>query len=140
MAYPIKNPIVTNPYGAKNDRYLSGWHQGVDFAGVTGTPILAVADGIVTSVGAQGSALGKYSPTIKHKFRFKTYYCTYAHASRSLVKAGDIVKLGQVIGYVGSEGASSGAHLHFEAQKTPHWQVAGSVNPRWIFKYKGGNK
>jgi murein DD-endopeptidase MepM/ murein hydrolase activator NlpD len=116
---------------------MAGYHQGVDFGAPVGTPIFAVADGVVTSVGKQGSALGGFSPTIKHKFHIKTYYCTYAHVRKSYVKAGDIVKQGQMIAEVGVEGnAHSGSHLHFEAQKTPSWQVYGGVNPKWIFKYK----
>lgn len=139
--YPIKNPKVTCEYGVKGPQWMSGWHQGVDFGAPVGTPVYAVADGIVTSVGAQGPALGKFSPTIKHKFRFKTYYCTYAHVKKSYVKAGDIVKMGQHIADVGVEGnAKSGPHLHFEAQPTAFWQVGKGVNPKWIFHYKGKKK
>jgi len=137
MAYPVKNPHVTCEYGVKGNQWMSGWHQGVDFGASVGTPIYAVADGIVTSVGAQGPNLGKFSPTIKHKFRFRTYFCTYAHVKKSYVKAGDIVKIGQHIADVGLEGLSSGPHLHFEAQPTPFWQVGKGVNPKWIFRYKG---
>jgi murein DD-endopeptidase MepM/ murein hydrolase activator NlpD len=141
MAYPVKNPKVTCPYGTKGTVWISGWHQGVDFGAPVGTPVYAVADGIVTSVGRQGPALGKFSPTIKHKFHFKTYYCTYAHVKKSYVKTGDIVKIGQLIAEVGREGnAKTGSHLHFEAQKTPFWQIGGGVNPKWIFRYKGKKK
>jgi murein DD-endopeptidase MepM/ murein hydrolase activator NlpD len=137
MAYPIKNPKVTCAYGVKGPQWISGWHQGVDFGAPVGTPVYAVADGVVTSVGKQGPNLGKFSPTIKHKFRFRTYYCTYAHVLKSYVKAGDYVKMGQHIADVGLEGVSSGPHLHFEAQSTPFWQVGKGVNPKWIFRYKG---
>jgi murein DD-endopeptidase MepM/ murein hydrolase activator NlpD len=138
MAYPVKNPVVTCAYGVKGDQWMSGWHQGVDFGAPVGAPVFAVADGVVVSVGKQGSALGQYSPTIKHKFRLRTLYCTYAHVSKSHVKAGDVVKLGQHIADVGVEGnAKSGSHLHFEAQKTRFWQVGGGVNPFWLLRYKG---
>jgi len=138
MAYPVRNPRVTCPYGKRGDVWMSGWHQGVDFGEPLGAPVLAVADGIVVSVGKQGPNLGSFSPTIKHKFRFKTYYCTYAHVRKSFVKAGDVVKMGQVIAEVGVEGnAHSGSHLHFEAQPTPFWQVGKGINPKWIFRYKG---
>lgn len=138
MAYPVKNPKVTCPYGTKGSVWISGWHQGVDFGAPVGAPVFAVADGVVVSVGKQGPNLGGYSPTIKHKFRFRTLYCTYAHVSKSHVKAGDVVKLGQHIADVGVEGnAKSGSHLHFEAQKTRFWQVGKGVDPKWIFRYKG---
>lgn len=137
MAYPVKNPHVSCEYGVKGNKWISGYHQGVDFAAPVGTPVYAVADGIVTSVGRQGKNLGAYSPTIKHKFRFKTYYCTYAHVAKSYVKAGDIVKMGQHVADIGVEGNSSGPHLHFEAQKDPFWKPNNSANPKWIFKYKG---
>lgn len=137
MAYPVKKPKVSCPYGQKGDSWISGWHQGVDFADPIGTPVYAVADGIVVSVGKQGERLGAFSPTIKHKFRFRTYYCTYAHVKKSYVKAGDIVKIGQHIADIGVEGHSDGPHLHFEAQKTPVWQIGGGINPKWIFRYKG---
>jgi hypothetical protein len=104
MAYPVKKPKVSCPYGKKGDSWISGWHQGVDFADPIGTPVYAVADGIVVSVGKQGSRLGDFTPTIKHKFRFRTYYCTYAHVKKSYVKAGDIVKIGQHIADIGVEG------------------------------------
>jgi len=140
MAYPIKNPKVTCEYGVAGSQWSAGYHQGVDFGAPVGTPVFAVADGIVTSVGKQGPALGKFSPTIKHKFHFFTYYCTYAHVRKSYVKAGDIVKIGQHIADVGVEGNTGGPHLHFEAQKTPFWKIYGGVNPKWIFKYKGKKK
>jgi len=141
MAYPVKNPRVTCPYGTKGDVWISGWHQGVDFGESIGAPVYAVADGTVVSVGAQGPNLGAYSPTIKHKFRFKTYYCTYAHVRKSYVKAGDLVKMGQLIAEVGIEGnAHTGSHLHFEAQKSAYWKVGGGINPKWIFSYKGRKK
>ena len=141
MAYPVARPHVTCSYGVKGTQWMIGWHQGVDFGGSIGTPVYAVADGIVTSVGAQGPALGRFSPTIKHRFRFKSYYCTYAHVSKSYIKAGDLVKIGQHIADIGVEGnAHSGSHLHFEAQKTLYWKMGGSVDPKWIFKYRGKKK
>jgi murein DD-endopeptidase MepM/ murein hydrolase activator NlpD len=86
-------------------------HTGVDWAAPTGTPILAAADGTVERVGRQGG-YGNYI-RIKHANGFAT---AYGHLSRyaDSLKPGLQVKQGQVIGYVGSTGFSTGPHCHYE--------------------------
>src|SRR5690606_6907607 len=93
---------------------LSGkWrrHKGVDFAAATGTPIRAAGDGEIDFIGTQGG----YGNTvvIKHWAKYSTLY---AHMSRfsSGLRKGAKVSQGQVIGYVGSTGWSTGPHLHYE--------------------------
>lgn len=142
MAYPTKKTRrVTCPYGVRGPQWMSGWHQGVDIGAPIGDPVFAVADGTVVGVGIWGSAFGKDAVVVHHKFRVRSYYCVYAHMSAHSVRAGDRVKLGQKIGEVGVEGnSSSGPHLHFEAQKTAHWQVGGGVNPKWMLSFKGKGK
>ena len=87
----------------------SALHTGLDFASATGTPILAAAGGVVVTQ--------EYHPAygnmieVEHGNQLIT---RYAHASRTLVKQGDIVKRGQKIAEVGSTGRSTGPHLHFE--------------------------
>lgn len=85
-------------------------HFGVDYAADTGTPVYAVADGVVDFVGMKGAAGNMVSLVHEHQYR-----SAYAHLhgfARGL-KRGDRVRQGQVIGYVGNTGRSTGAHLHF---------------------------
>lgn len=86
-------------------------HRGIDYAAETGAPIYAVADGIITHRKRMG-LLGK-SVYITHG---SNYLTVYAHLSRyvSGLRAGSKIKKGQVIGYVGSTGRSTGPHLHYE--------------------------
>ncbi|SMN14774.1 Peptidase, M23/M37 family [uncultured Candidatus Thioglobus sp.] len=86
-------------------------HRAVDYAAVSGTPVYSTADGIVKLKGWKG-ALGK-AIIIKHGANYTT---VYAHLSKyaSNLRKGKAVKKGQVIGYVGSTGRSTGAHLHYE--------------------------
>lgn len=84
-------------------------HDGVDFAAPAGTPIVAAAGGVV--VAAQWHPEYGNLVDIDHGNGLKT---RYAHASRMLVKPGDLVKPGQQVALVGSTGRSTGAHLHFE--------------------------
>lgn len=84
-------------------------HRAIDYAAPTGTPIYAVADATVTFAGWSGG----YGNFIKLRHN-STYGTNYAHLSRFAVSAGDRVRQGQVIGYVGSTGWSTGPHLHYE--------------------------
>jgi len=89
-------------------------HRGVDFAAPAGTPVRAVANGTITKAGWQG-AYGRFI-RIAHA---GPYSSAYAHLRRIRkgVKVGTIVKRGQIIGHVGSSGAATGPHLHFELHK-----------------------
>jgi murein DD-endopeptidase MepM/ murein hydrolase activator NlpD len=84
-------------------------HTGVDLASPRGTPIYAAGDGIVERAG-WSSGYGNFT-LIKHVNGYET---GYGHQSKIIVKPGDKVRQGQVIGYVGSTGNSTGNHLHFE--------------------------
>ena len=88
-----------------------GFHPGVDFAAPSGTPIRAAAGGTVVIASAQGG-YGNCT-VIAHVGGLGTLY---AHQSRIVVRVGQRVKRGDVIGYVGSTGASTGPHLHFEVR------------------------
>ncbi len=87
-------------------------HRAIDYAARYGTPIRAVADGIVIFAGWQGSYGRKVS--IRHN---DIYTTNYAHMSKIIVKRGQRVKQGEVIGYVGSSGLSTGPHVHYELVK-----------------------
>jgi len=94
-------------------------HHGTDFGARRGTPLYAVADGVVIYAGWMGG-YGKVTK-IRHSDGFVSLY---AHQSRFRLKRGAQVKKGQIIGYVGSTGRSTGPHLHFGLSKNGRW-----VNP-----------
>ncbi|MFA7027549.1 MAG: peptidoglycan DD-metalloendopeptidase family protein [Sulfurovum sp.] len=91
-------------------------HHGTDFGARTGTPLLAVYDGTVSYAGWMGG----YGKVVKIRHP-RGYESLYAHQNRISVRRGERVKKGQVIGYVGSTGRSTGPHLHFGLQKSGRW-------------------
>lgn len=91
---------------------ISTGHRAIDYAAAAGTPIRAVGDGAVVSAG-WGGAYGNLT-SIRHN---STYTTNYGHQSKILVKRGQKVKQGDIIGYVGSTGFSTGSHLHYEMVK-----------------------
>lgn len=126
MKTPIDGARVSSGYGMRRHPVLgySKMHKGMDFAAPTGTPIYAAGDGVVQRAG-RFSAYGNYV-RVRHRSDLDT---AYAHMSRiaSNIKPGTRVKQGQIIGYVGSTGRSTGPHLHYEIL------VAGTqVNPRSV--------
>ncbi len=110
---PVDGARLSSGYGMRNHPVLRRRraHKGVDLAAPTGTPIYATADGIVGRAD-WFSSYGLYI-SIDHGADLET---RYAHMSRLAVAAGDRVKKGDVIGYVGSTGRSTGPHLHYEVR------------------------
>lgn len=113
MKTPIDGARLSSGFGSRRHPIL-GYkkeHKGVDFAAPTGTPIKAAGDGVVERAGPY-SSFGNYV-RIKHNSGYKT---AYAHLSRFAkgMKAGRRVRQGEVIGYVGTTGRSTGPHLHYE--------------------------
>lgn len=102
---PLEDFQFTSPYGVR----WGTLHAGIDLAAPDGTPYKAVHAGTVTKAGYFGGY--GYSLTIQNADGTEVIY---AHSRRLLVKAGDKVKAGQVIGEVGNTGASYGTHLHLE--------------------------
>ena len=131
--YPVKKPVLTCGFHVKGPQWASGFHQGYDFAGRQGTPVYAMADGVVTGVGIWGSAFGKFSPVIKHG-KILPKYVVYAHVRTVFVHAGDKVKRGQKIAEIGVEGNSSGPHLHVEGQLTKWWKPNGGTRLNYLFR------
>jgi murein DD-endopeptidase MepM/ murein hydrolase activator NlpD len=111
---PIPDPKFNSPFGARVDPILGtvSVHEGVDIAGTTGTPIRAPADGVVVIAG-EVSGYGNCT-VIDHGNGLGTLY---GHQSQFAVKVGDRVTRGQIIGYVGSTGHSTGPHLHWEVRE-----------------------
>ena len=113
MKTPINGARLSSSFGKRKHPILgfTKMHTGTDFAAPTGTPILASGDGLV--VRAQWCGGGGNCVKIKHN---RVYQTVYAHMSKfgRGIKKGARVKQGQIIGYVGSTGLSTGPHLHYE--------------------------
>ena len=123
---------ITSWFGYREDPFTGeiAYHSGTDIAAPEGTPILAAADGTVTIANAIDSWGGGYGYHIKVKHN-DTYDTLYAHCSSICVTVGQEVKQGEVIGYVGTTGNSTGNHLHFEV-----WQNGERTDALGFFKAK----
>ena len=123
---------ITSWFGYREDPFTGeiSYHSGTDIGAPGGTPILAAADGTVTIANAIDSWGGGYGYHIKvnHNDTFDTLY---AHCSSICVTVGQKVKQGEVIGYVGTTGNSTGNHLHFEV-----WQNGERTDALGFFKAK----
>ena len=110
---PVSDGKVTSGFGGRNHPLLgfTKMHTGVDWASATGTPIFAAGNGVIEKIGPEGG-YGKYI-RIRHANGWETAYGHMSAFARGM-EAGKKVRQGQVIGYVGSTGLSTGAHLHFE--------------------------
>ena len=146
--WPVEG-ILSQGYGetpftkSKKGRNFYKFHNGIDIAADPGTPIKAAEDGVVLGAGntdnyCPRSLQGKYT-VVDHKNNLATMY---AHQSLITVSSGQQVKRGDIIGYVGSTGKSTGPHLHFtvydsrtlEIKKGPTGAcgpvpIGGSINP-----------
>lgn len=100
------------------------YHAGLDFAAPLGTPIYATADGIVTDAGYNDGGYGN-RVVINHGFGYETLY---GHMYRVKARVGQRVKRGEVIGYVGSTGKSTGPHCHYEVHRN-----GNPVDPVYYF-------
>ena len=113
MKTPINGARLSSPFGMRKHPIdgFNKMHKGTDFAAPMGTPIMASGDGIIVKAGWCGG--GGNCVKIKHNSIYQTIY---AHMSKfaNRVKSGVRVKQGQIIGYVGSTGKSTGPHLHYE--------------------------
>ncbi len=110
--WPIQGPI-TSSFGEREDPFNGegAFHKGIDISAPKGTPIRASADGVVESA-AMENGYGR-EVLLDHGHGLKTLY---GHMSGFTVIQGQAVVRGQVIGYVGSSGRSTGCHLHYEVQ------------------------
>lgn len=108
---PLKSYTITSPFGMRIHPISKVWkmHEGVDMSAPQGTPIYAAKSGKVTTTSYQAGGAGYYV-SINHGDGFSSIYM---HMTHYIVKPGNYVNAGQVIGYVGSTGGSTGPHLHF---------------------------
>ncbi len=131
-AYPDGQPVlgkaqVSSEFGIRGNPFGGSAyevHEGMDFVGAVGDIIAATGDGVVILSGDNGGY--GISVTIDHGHGYKTLY---GHMSKTRVEVGDRVKSGQIIGYIGSTGRSSGPHLHYSLYKDDK-----SINPRTLLK------
>ncbi|RZJ55216.1 MAG: M23 family metallopeptidase [Flavobacterium sp.] len=115
---PVKNEDlrqVASGFGYRSDPFtkIRKFHAGMDFSAKTGTPVYATGDGVVSVADNRSSGYGNHI-VLRHGYGYETLY---GHLSRYKVKAGQKVKRGDVIGYVGSTGRSEAPHLHYEVHK-----------------------
>ncbi|MBA9072699.1 murein DD-endopeptidase MepM/ murein hydrolase activator NlpD [Flavobacterium gossypii] len=115
---PVKNEQLkqmASGFGYRSDPFtkIRKFHAGMDFSAKTGTPIYATGDGVVERADNTASGYGNHI-VIRHGFGYETLY---GHLSKYKVRAGQHVKRGDIIGYVGSTGRSEAPHLHYEVHK-----------------------
>jgi murein DD-endopeptidase MepM/ murein hydrolase activator NlpD len=125
LATPKGNPAsgrITSPFGKRKDPFTGemAFHSGIDISSSLGSPIRATADGYVNYSGRTQQS--GYIVILKHGWGFSTIY---AHNRSNKVKEGQEVKRGDIIGYVGSSGKSTGPHVHYEV-----WKDGEAVDPQ----------
>jgi murein DD-endopeptidase MepM/ murein hydrolase activator NlpD len=119
--WPVNGGHITSSFGNR-EHPRSGarqFHTGVDIAAETGRPVKATADGIVSFADWSGGSGNLVA--VEHGFGYSTYY---AHNRKLNVRIGQTVKRGDVIGYIGSTGNSTGPHVHYEV-----WKDGKPLNP-----------
>lgn len=109
LSWPLSSILITSPYGPRWGRF----HYGLDFRASVGTPVSAMAEGVVEGIGdtdiaCKGASFGKWV-FIKYKNGLSS---TYAHLSAITATVGQSVKVGDVVGLSGNTGSSTAAHLH----------------------------
>ena len=124
---PCNYYVLSSPYGPRVDPVYGGqaYHHGVDLAGPKGTPIYATRAGTVTMATYAWDA--GYYVTVNHGDGFSS---SYLHMTNFVVSAGQQVKAGQLLGYMGSTGKSTGPHLHFAI-----YYNGASQNPAQYIKF-----
>lgn len=126
---PIEYKGITSRYGYRTHPKLKKreFHRGSDMKASMKTPIYATADAVVEFAGYhKRSGFGNLIILI-HNYGFKTYF---AHLNKVTVKMGDFIKKGDLIGYTGNSGLSSGPHLHYEVR-----YIQNTLNPYWFIKW-----
>lgn len=111
----VRSNQITSLYGRRIDPFglETNFHTGIDFAGGVGAPIYATADGVVVSASDEGATgLGK-NVRLEHKFGIIT---VYAHMDEIVVRKDQRVRRGDLLGYVGMTGRTTGPHLHYEVR------------------------
>ena len=123
ITYPLKSIKVTSPYGYRRDPFTGklSWHNGLDLR-AKNEPAYAMMDGIVEKVGYDNRS-GNYV-TLRHG----NFYISYCHLSSIIVRKGESVFPGIIVGVTGNTGRSTGSHLHLTCKKD-----GKSINPAILF-------
>lgn len=123
ITYPLKSIKVTSPYGYRRDPFTGklSWHNGLDLR-AKNEPAYAMMDGIVAKVGYDNRS-GNYV-TLRHG----NYHVSYCHLSSIIVRKGESVFPGIIVGVTGNTGRSTGSHLHLTCKKD-----GKSINPAILF-------
>ena len=123
ITYPLKSIKVTSPYGYRRDPFTGklSWHNGLDLR-AKNEPAYAMMDGIVEKVGYDNRS-GNYV-TLRHG----NYHVSYCHLSSIIVRKGESVFPGIIVGVTGNTGRSTGCHLHLTCKKD-----GKSINPAILF-------
>ena len=124
ITYPLKSIKVTSPYGYRRDPFTGklSWHNGLDLR-AKNEPAYAMMDGIVEKVGYDNRS-GNYV-TLRHG----NFYISYCHLSSIIVRKGEYVYPGIIVGVTGNTGRSTGSHLHLTCKKD-----GKSFNPTILLK------
>ncbi|MBR5134161.1 MAG: M23 family metallopeptidase [Clostridia bacterium] len=129
---PLTGGVITSLYGEREDPFdesVISYHQGVDIAAASGTPLKAFMSGTVIEVGYEEHGYGHY--IVVECTESQRYL--YAHCSSVLYSVGDRVKTGELIATVGSSGRATGNHLHFEWIENGHPVDPLSVIPETTY-------
>ena len=123
ITYPLKSIKVTSPYGYRRDPFTGklSWHNGLDLR-AKNEPAYAMMDGIVEKIGYVNRS-GNYV-TLRHG----NFYISYCHLSSIIVRKGEYVYPGIIVGVTGNTGRSTGSHLHLTCKKD-----GKSINPAILF-------
>lgn len=123
ITYPLKSIKVTSPYGYRCDPFTGkqSWHNGLDLR-AKNEPAYAMMDGIVEKIGYDNRS-GNYV-TLRHG----NFYISYCHLSSIIVRKGEYVYPGIIVGVTGNTGRSTGNHLHLTCKKD-----GKSINPAILF-------
>ena len=124
ITYPLKSIKVTSPYGYRRDPFTGklSWHNGLDLR-AKNEPAYAMMDGIVEKIGYDNRS-GNYV-TLRHG----NFYISYCHLSSIIVRKGEYVYPGIIVGVTGDTGRSTGSHLHLTCKKD-----GKSINPTILLK------
>ena len=126
--YPV-TARITQGYGVKSKKYEAGFHDGVDFGCAVGTKVYSARKGIVVA-NQWGKDYGIHV-VCKRTYPWGTKnHLVYAHLSKVIVKPGQKIKKGQLLGLSGSTGKSTGPHLHFGERNGATFRGTNPVNPQ----------
>ena len=140
IIYPVKNHVITSPYGKRVLNGAEEFHNGLDFISRESSKVYAITDGLVCFDKDDYSELRRWAPDminsggnyiiISHIIKGNNYFCRYLHLKENHVSKGDKIICGQDLGDYADVGRSFGAHLHFDCYNEK-WV---NIDPTFIFE------